>query len=190
MTMTESVSEPTRTKVATHELVDAAGVVVETEEEARGYRYTLLANGKQANWDYDKATDDEKRLMALFGAKTLATNETSQARNNPKGAGTPDEQIDAVVERFALIKTGQWVDRSREGVGAKVDLDKLAAAVCTAKVEGGKLTQEQVDGGEYAATLQKLTEDPAYRAKVRKVPQVSIAYAALVGKAQVTVDDI
>lgn len=188
MTMTESVSETK--KVATHELVDATGAVVEYEEEARGYRYTLLANGKQANWDFDKATDDERRLMSIFGAKTLATNETSQVRNNPKGAGTPDEQIEAVVERFALIKTGQWVDRSREGVGAKVDLDKLATAVCTAKVEGGKLTQEQVDGGEYAATLQKLTEDVAYRAKVRKVPQVSIAYAALVGKAQVTVDDI
>lgn len=196
MTMTESVetaqgATTTKRKVAQHDLIAADGSIVESEEEAQGIKYTLQENGKSLVWNWADATDAEKRLLAIFGAKTLATNETSQVRNNLKGAGDADEQIQAVLERFAMIRTGQWIDRTREGgVGAKIDRDALAEAICQVLVAEGKATDQQVADGLKAEKRERLESDPAYLRKVRTVPQVATAYAAIVGKSTATVDDL
>lgn len=181
--------EVVRRKVAQHELLDATGAVTENEEDAMGIRYTLLANNAAFTWKFGENSDAD-RMLAVFGAKTLATNETSQARNNSKGAASPDEQIAAVRDRFDLIQTGKWVDRTREGVGAKVDKDALAEAICRVMVASGKATQAEVDAGLKAEKRQRLEDDAAYLRTARQVPQVATEYAAIVGRATKTVDDL
>lgn len=183
-------TEVVKRKAAIHELLDAQGNVVETEEDANGIRYTLIALPNQPftyQYGQDAITD---KFLAIFGAKTLCTNESSAVRNNPKGEGSAQEQMDAVIERYALLKTNKWVDRSREGVGAKVDKDSLAEAICQVMVAEGKWTDADVQGGKKADVRSKLEDDPAYLRKARQVPAVATAYAALVGRASATTDDL
>jgi hypothetical protein len=193
MTIQETTTETTTTrkKVAEHALINA-GNVVDTEEEANGIRYTLLENSETFDWLWDDATEAERLLLALFGAKTLATNETSQARNNPKGSATADEQIAAVRDRFALIRGGQWVDRTREGgVGARVNRDYLAEAICKVLVEAGKKSDADIASGYKATVRQRLDDDAEWLAKMRKFPPVAAAYALLAGKdSGTTIDDL
>jgi hypothetical protein len=183
-------TEVVKRKVANHELLNAAGEVTESEEEATGIRYTLLANNQ--SFDYQSGLEPGKAatMLAVFGAKTLATNETSAARNNSKGEASADEQIDAVRERFALLNDGKWVDRTREGVGAKVDLDALAEAICRVLIAEGKSTQADVDGGYKAKVRAKLDDDKTYARKARSYGPVANEYANLVGRTTATVDDL
>jgi hypothetical protein len=183
-------TENVKRAVAKHELLNAAGEVVEEEELATGIRYTLLANNQ--TFDFQSAMNPGERntMLVIFGAKTLATNETSALRNSTKGEATPDEQIDAVRERFALLETGKWVDRTREGVGAKIDLDALANAICNVLVAQGKYTDEQVKTEKLAATRAKLDDDKAFARKSRQMPAVASEYAKLKGATAVTIDDL
>lgn len=181
-------TEVVKRKTAKHELLNAAGEVVEDEESADGIRYTLIALPDQPfSYTFGKDAQTDK-FLAIFGAKTLATNESSAVRNNPKGEGSAQEQIDAVNERFALLATGKWVDRTREGVGAAVDKDVLAEAICQIKVESGQMTQEDVDARGKAACRQKLEDDKTFLAQARRVPEIAARYAQLKGKAAVTAD--
>jgi hypothetical protein len=177
-----------REKVAEHEFIDAQGDPVDDGEAAQGYRYTLLANGDTFDWFWAMANEDEKRMLAIFGAKTLATNETSQARNNPKGAGSAAEQMEALRERFTMVRNGQWVDRTREG-GAKVDQPSLATAIVQVLITKGKITEADKDA-TYADKLKMLAEDPTYLRKSRQVPEVAVAYAAILGRQTATVEDL
>ena len=184
--------EPAQRKVASHTLIDASGVKLpddQGEEQAWGIRYTLLANNQSFDYIYGKSGDMD-RMLACFGAKTLATNETSQVRHNPKGEGSPDEQIAAVRERFAGLSTGVWVDRTREGVGARVDKDALAEAICRVFVATGKKSQADIDGGYKAVIRQKLEDDAKYAAGARQNLEVSAEYSAIVGRQIKTVDDL
>jgi hypothetical protein len=190
-TATESETvEIVKQKRANHELLNAASEVVENEEDATGIRYTLLANNQSFDWQSGLEPGKAATMLAIFGAKTLATNETSAARQNVKGSASADEQIDAVRERFAIIADGKWVDRTREGVGAKVDLDALAEAICQVLITEGKSTQADVDGGYKAKVRAKLDDDKTYARKARSYGPVAAAYAALVGKTSATVDDL
>jgi hypothetical protein len=182
-------TETVKRAVAKHELLDAGGAVVEEEELATGIRYTLLANSQA--FDYQSGMEPGKRetLLVVFGAKTLATNETSALRNSTKGSATPDEQMDAVRERFALLETGKWVDRTREGVGAKIDLDALANAICNVMVAEGKYTAEDVTNSKLAATRAKLDDDKAFARKARQHPPFAAEYAKIKGAAAVSTDD-
>jgi hypothetical protein len=183
-------NKPPREKIANHSFLDAQGTPVDDGEAAQGYRYTLLANGDTFDWYWAQANEDERRMLSIFGAKTLATNETSQARNNPKGAATADEQMEALRERFKMIREGQWVDRAREGgVGAKVDKPGLAKAITEVLLAKGKITEADV-GTTYAAKLQLLEEDAQYLRKSRQVPEVNIAYSRIVGRPTASVDDL
>jgi hypothetical protein len=192
MTNQDTQTEVTRKKVAEHNLIDAGKNVVDTEEEARGIRYTLLENGETFEWLADEASPAELNLLAIFGAKTLATNETSQARNNPKGSASADEQIAAVRDRFALIRDGKWVDRSREGgVGTRINKDALAEAICIVLVNAKKKTDADVSNGYKATVRDRLESDAEWLAKVRKQPDVAAEYARLAGsKATTSIDDL
>lgn len=182
-------TETVRKQVAKHELLDSAGNLVEEEELATGIRYTLIANNQ--SFDFQSSMEPGKRetMLVVFGAKTLATNETSALRNSTKGAATPDEQIDAVRERFALLETGKWVDRTREGVGSKIDLDALAQAICNVGLAEGKYTEEQVKTEKMALIRQKLDDDKQYARKARQHPPFAAEYAKIKGAAQTTTDD-
>lgn len=176
-------------KVAKHELLDSAGAIVENEEEATGVRYTLIANNQAFDFQSGMTPGERNTMLVLFGAKTLATNESSAMRNSTKGEASADEQIDAVRERFALLETGKWVDRTREGVGSKIDLDALANAICTVMVADGKYTNDQVQTEKLAATRQKLDEDKSFARKARQHPPFAAEYAKIKGAAAVTTDD-
>jgi hypothetical protein len=177
---------------AKHELVDAQGNVLGddgTEVEAHGIRYTLLAlTEKPFTYIYGQNADAD-RMLACFGAKTLCTNETSAARNNDKGEASPAEQMDAVVDRFSLLATGQWVDRTG-GVGAKINKDALAEAICQQLVEDGKATNEQIEQGYKAKVRAKLEDDAVYARKSRTHNGVAAKYAAIVGRSSATTDDL
>ena len=200
MTMQETTTETTtvKSKIAEHEYLDASGSVVDEEEAAAGYRYTLLSIGDSFDWNMAQANEAELKLLALFGAKTLATNEISQVRNNPKNAAVKNspelakEALEAVRARFALIRDGQWVDRTREGgVGTRVNRDALTEALCKVLVEGGKKTQADIDSGYKATLRQRMEDDQEWLAKVRKQPDVAAAYVKIVGaKDGKTVDDL
>lgn len=189
MSSTDTNTAKKRLKVAEHEFIDAQGNAVDDGESAQGYRYTLLANGDTFDWYWTMANDDEKRMLAIFGAKTLATNETSQARNNPKSAGSAAEQMEALRERFTMLRNGQWVDRTREPGVAKVDKQALAKAIIQVLIDKGKITEGDRDA-TFATKFQQLEEDATYMRKARLVPEVSSAYAAIVGKQAVSVDDL
>lgn len=185
-------TEVVKRKVAQHDLLAADGSVLpedQGEETATGIRYTLLANGQTFDYQYGQSPDMD-RMLACFGAKTLATNETSAARNNSKGEASPDEQIAAVRERFALLSTGTWVDRTREGVGAKVNEDALCEAIVQTMIAEGKVTAEDAAAGYKAKVRQKITDDKVWARKARTIPAVANAYAAIVGRSTATVDDL
>jgi hypothetical protein len=175
-------------RIADHDYLDSAGNVVTDEESAQGYSYTLKSNPDNPFvWDYSKASDAGKRMLALFGAKTLATNVTSGLRNKDEGAAEPtaDEQLAAVVKRFELIQNGQWTSGEREG-GVGYNADGLTEALCLFMVESGKKTQVEVDEGWKAKARQRIDEDPAYVKQVRGNPQIQAHYARIMAERRST----
>lgn len=185
----ETETEEGRKQVAEHILLTADGSEAESEEQAQGVRYKLLENGKTFTWNWSEANDSEKIMLACFGAKTLATNVTSAARNNKKNPANAEQQFTELEERFALIRGGQWVDRTREPGAPRVDRDKLAAAIVQVMLKGGKITADQE-----SATLQekreRLDSDAAYLTMARQIPAVAEAYNELTGRATATVDQL
>lgn len=169
-----------RQKVAKHELLDNQGNVVENEEEATGARYTLIANGGTVEYQYGQNADVD-RMLAIFGAKTLMTNESSQARNNPKGDQGPDAQIAAVKERFEFMtRESKWLDRTRTGIETAINLDALADAIVS--------VQPKLDK---AAVRQRVQDDKPYRLMAYRVPEVASEYIKIVGRGnRKTVDDL
>jgi len=166
-------------RIATHSYIDSNGEVTDDESVAQGYSYSLIEKPDSPFiWLWSEATEDEKRMLSIFGAKTLSTNVTSGLRNNDKGEPpTAQEQLDAVVNRFRAIREGQWT-LDREG-GFGVNREDLVECLCRFMIEENKKTQAQVDGGWKAQALQKLYEDAAYLKQVRTNPKISAYYAEL-----------
>lgn len=176
--------EPTKRQVAKHSLLDASNAVVEEMEQGTGIRYLDIASGK--TFDYQlKANSDGLRMLALFGARTLATNEASAARQKD---GDSADQLTAITERFALIDTGVWVDRTREG-GPRIDQAVLATAVINVMVGGGKVQETERDA-RYAKLLENWAADPKKVNVAHSVPQVRDEYAKLTGKTARSIDDL
>jgi len=176
-------------QVAKHVLLDASSSEVEKEEQATGIMYTLVAlPASPFKFQSGMAPGERNTMLNVFGAKTLATNQSSAARNNAKGEASPAEQLTAIVERFKLLETGIWVDRTRE-VGAQVDLDAMATAIVEVMLAAGKATEETKDD-VYATRRQRLEEDKDYVRSVKLNPDVAAAYAAIKGKVAASVDDL
>jgi hypothetical protein len=186
MTNVDEATTVTRKAVAKHFLLDANGDVTEDETKATGIRYTQIASGETFDYQVSEAA---KLMLATFGAKTLATNESSQVRNNPKGAGGDAEQMEAIKNRFALLDQGEWVDRTREG-GATVNKDWLAEAIILVMLADGKITDEQAGGDAKAKVRQKLEDDKAYVTTARQHPRVAAEYSKLAGRVVKTTDDL
>ena len=201
---TESITEASGAKtekrkpVAEHDLLgqdrqplpDGKG-----EESAYGISYKLLANGKVFSWHWGEANDDERRMLACFGAKTLATNVTSAERTADSDA---DGQFEAIGERFSGIRNGQWVG-PREA-GPRVNREALAYAICDVLVSKGRLQADAIggpgEGGEFDARLARLNSDEknaagdTYLTQVRTNPEIAAAYSVRVGKKTASLDDI
>lgn len=186
MANVDEATEVVRKQVAKHFLLNAAGEVTEDEKDATGIRYVQVSTGDTFDYQVSEAA---KMMLATFGAKTLATNESSQVRNNPKGAGGDSEQMEAIRNRFALLDSGEWVDRTREGGGA-VNKDALAEAIILIMVADGKITAEQAAGDAKAKVRQKLDDDAGYVKIARQHPRVTAEYAKLVGRQTKTTEDL
>lgn len=185
MTNVETETAVTKKAVAKHFLLNSAGDVVENETEATGIRYQQISTGEV--FDY-QISDAAKLMLAVFGAKTIATNESSQVRNNPKGAGGDAEQMEAIKNRFALLDQGEWVG-AREG-GAAVNKDWLAEAIILVMLADGKITPEQASGNAKDQVRTKVEEDAAYVKTARQHPRVGAEYAKLAGRVIKTTDDL
>lgn len=194
-TMNDTVTETEAAKrqVAKHILLASDGSVVEEFEKATGGRYTDIATN--ANIDYQLVPNsDATRMLALFGLRTLMTNEASAVRNSKDG-GSPQEQLQAITDRIALIhgtdgNGGVWVDRTRE-VGARYDLPTLSTAAVNVLVRDGKLADtDGAKGAAYAKFLQQMTDDKAKVTVIRQVEGVEQEYKKLQGKTTKTADDL
>lgn len=186
MTNVDEATTVTRKAVAKHFLLDAQGDITEDETKATGIRYQQIASGEVFDYQVSEAA---KLMLATFGAKTLATNESSQVRNNPKGAGGDAEQMEAIKNRFALLDQGEWVDRTREG-GATVNKDWLAEAIILVMLADGKITDAQASGDAKAKVRAKLEDDKAYQTTARQHPRVAAEYSKLAGRVVKTTDDL
>lgn len=184
MTNVETTTETTKRKVADHIYLDAAGNVVDQEEDAQGYRYKMLETDETFDWSWEEANELERKMLALFGAKTLATNVTSGARNNSKGAASAKDQMVAVKDRFSTIRDGNWTSPSEGGGGFAIDKAKLAQAIANVRSAMGKAA-DTVEN-----YLRRFEEEAGYMAKCRKVPEVNAEYAKLAGRGVVSIDDI
>lgn len=160
-------------KVAEHGYVGPDGGEVDTINEATGISYTHVRDGWDFAWQIPGAeAGDPQTLLAVFGAKTLATNTTSGARQRDE-----DEQ-EALVERFGNLEKGVWRERAEGGGGRgpKYDKDVLAAALIeTFKSDG------QTPAGDVAHYREKL-EDRSYYAKVRANVKVMSTYMTMMAE--------
>jgi len=194
--MTETETETTASKraVAKHYLLTSTGEVTENEGEATGIRYVSLASGRTFDYQVPGATaGSPQSMLAVFGAKTLATNEASAMRQKE---GDSSDQVGAIEERFALIDTGQWVDRTREG-GPRTDRDALATAAvqilseAEAAKEGGRPFDAATMATKVAELRAKIEADPTKMVSfLGKITGVSARYAQLVGKATKSVSEL
>lgn len=183
-------TEAVTRKLAEHGLLAADGTAVEDEEAAHGISYKIIrdkATGESVDlpaftYTYGQNADMD-RMLAIFGAKTLATNESSAARQSKEGDSSAAGQMEAVRERFALLGTGKWVDRTREGVGAKIDKDALAGAIVDVAAKAGKTL-------DYAVIREKLENDPIFVRTTRQVPAIATEYAARAGRPVKSLDDV
>lgn len=193
----QTTVDTAKRQVAKHSLLDAAGQVVEEMEKATAARYQDIETGKTFDYTPSGAAKD---MLALFGARTLMTNEASAVRNG-KESGDGAAQMEAIAERFAGLDNGVWVDRTREGVGVKVDKAVLASAAVEIGMEAGKIAEDK-KGDAYASILKALEEGkPASgdkkaqtaaqaMATIRAIPGVQERYAKLQGKTTRTIDDL
>lgn len=182
-------SEPAKRQIAKHYLLNADGDTVEDETEATGIRYVHIASGATFDFQVPEAkAGSPATMLAIFGAKTLATNEASAQRQK---YGEDSDQVGAIRERFDLISNGQWVDRTREG-GVRIDKDVLAEAAIQVYIAAGKLDENDAEAvGRAKSNLrQKFEDDPKSVTLVRQVEGVQAAYARLAGKATKSVDDL
>lgn len=127
-------------------------------------------------------------MCALFGWQTKVGNVVTGRLNDPDNPGSPD---DAAADAEAWIdgaESGTWA--SRDGVGAKIDLDTLCGVMVEMAIEAGKLDANASDFGARKDGLRvKLEEDKKFRNERFAVPAIRGRYNAAKGKAMLSLDD-
>ena len=177
---TEAATDDSKRKaIAKREWIDGAGESCQ-EQEAVAVRYTFLADGK--SFDYPIVKGTAAGMLAGFGALTLMGNIVNTWKNlDGEKAESP---VDDIVERFKLLESGEWIDRTREGgVGAKIDKDALAAAI----VEWAESKGQQKDLVE---VREKLEDNPGLVRTMRANAEIAALYTAKAGKPVKTADEL
>jgi len=188
--------------IAIRDWIDGAGNPLAAGDEAKvsGIRYIHLPSAKRAKPDYNPETepaphgtffdyqfsdDVATKMLAAFGAQTLAGNVVNTATNGPKGDKSLNP-ISLIVERFAAITDDhQWADREG-GVGVRYDKDKLIQAILNAKKESdpapyvAKL-ETKVDGKTGALASADAKGAISWGAFVMRNPTVKGEYDKLTG---------
>lgn len=179
----DAESESKRKQVSKRDYLKADGTVADKIEESAGARYTLLDTA--GNHDFDELFGDPGKfetMCAIFGFHTKVGNVANTVLNDKDDPGTPTDAAQAIREFIAAAKAGTWAERSG-GVAVRIDKDKLAGAIVSVAESKGKTA-------DYQKIRDKLESDPQYVRAARQVPEVATAYAAAVGKAPKSVDDL
>jgi hypothetical protein len=173
------VATDKRESVAKHELVAIAGGPHVAMTEAIGIRYTDRKSGQAFEYLIPNAVPGTAATMlALFGAKTKATNEASRVRNGD-GGGT-DEQMEAIDEVFANLDKGIWREKAEGGGGSRTDKNLLAQILIAAL---GDKAQGTVDTYQH-----RLETEEGYLKKVMGNDAIKTEYRKRAGKKTVEVD--
>ena len=168
-----------REAVAKHELIAAAGGPHVAITEATGIRYTDRKSGQAFEYILKDATPGTAlTMLALFGAKTKATNEASRVRNGD-GGGT-DEQMEAIDEVFANLDKGIWREKAEGGGGSRTDKRLLAEILVTAL---GERAQGTIDTYQH-----RLETEEGYLKKVMGNDAIKTEYRKRADKTGVAVD--
>ena len=168
-----AVESTKREGKAEHGYIDRAGNPVEKMELATGISYKNLATEKVFTWQIPEAqAGSPTTMMAIFGAKTKATNTASGVRNDKKDPGTPEDEDAAIAEFFAELKQGNWPGDRGGGGGRAVDIDLLLEAMAAQF----KREKKPFDGDKYRA---RLTDDADYRKKVYGLDSIKAQYLNL-----------
>lgn len=117
-----------RESVAKHELLATPKGEHVNMTEATGIRYSDRKSG--AVFEYFPAgaqAGTALTMLALFGAKTKATNEASRVRNGD--GGTVNEQMEAIDELFAKLDKNIWAEKAEGGGGTRTDKALLATVL-------------------------------------------------------------
>jgi hypothetical protein len=201
MTDTTTNAKPKKTAIAVRDWIDSQGNPLSPGDEAKvaGIRYTHLPSAKRVKadfnpesetapngtfFDYQFTDDVATKMLAAFGAQTLAGNVVNTATNGPKGDKDANP-IALIAERFAQIDDHVWADREG-GVGVRYDKDKLIAAILAAKRESdpapyvAKL-DNKVDGKTGAIVAPDTKGAISWGAFVMRNPVVKGEYDKLTG---------
>lgn len=174
-----AAAKPKREQIATHEFIDATGAVQESIESATGIKYTDKATGKSFVYQIPNAVAGSPlTMLAVFGAKTKATNSASAARQaRDRDSTFTQDDIEYVTAVFADIQPGQW---EKPGEGSKrepkYDLNVLTQVICDIIATA---TGKQQDP---AKLREKLETDLKYRRGALARQDVRDAYAKAVGR--------
>jgi len=168
-----------RDAVAKHEMIAAPGGEHVAITEAAGIRYTDRKSGQVFEYIIPGVTPGSAAAMlAIFGAKTKATNEASRVRNGLKGS--VDEEFEAIDEVFTNITNGVWREKAEGGGGSRTDKGLLAIVLV-------EMLGERAQGTavEYQNRLE--TED-GYLRKVLSNDAIKAEYRKRAGKTGPTID--
>lgn len=170
-----------RDSVAKHELIATAGGEHVAINEAVGIRYIDKASGEKFEYIIPGAqAGTPLTMLALFGAKTKATNEASRVRNGDGGDTTA--QLEAIDEVFANIDKGVWREKAEGGGGTRTDKALLATVLVEAL---GDKAQGTVDTYQH-----RLETEEAYYKKVWSNESIKSEYKRRAGKTGPAVDSL
>lgn len=151
MSETTTNEKDSKRKVADHFLIAANGEYTKRMEEAVGIEYKSIHRPDAPfKFIFDGATPGTAlTMLALFGAKTKATNEASRVRNTDKG--DVDEELSAIEEVFEQLNNGVWREKAEGGAGSRIDRRTVAEVLVELlgdKVDGtvDTVAQRFVDG--------------------------------------------
>lgn len=174
-------SDDKRQSVAKHELIAAPGGDHVNITEAVGIRYTDKTSGEKFEYIIPDAVPGTAiTMLALFGAKTKATNEASRVRNGQ--GGDTQAQFEAIDEVFQNITQGVWREKAEGGGGSRTDKALLAAVLIDAL---GEKAQGTVDTYQ-----QRLETEEAYYKKVWSNEQIKAEYKRRAGKTGPAITDL
>lgn len=181
-TTNEAVAEK-RAAVAKHELITAPGGEHTAIDKATGIRYTDRASGQVFEYMIpDAVAGSAQTMLALFGAKTKATNEASRVRNGQDGDVTA--QFEAIDEVFENITKGIWREKAEGGGGSRTDKAVLAQVLVQWLEGQGKLN------GTVDTYQNRLETEDGYMKKVLSNDEVRSAYRKRMNKTGPAADDL
>lgn len=182
-TVVADTAESKRAAVAKHELIAESGGEHTSIDKAVGIRYTDRASGQVFEYLIPGAqAGSAQTMLALFGAKTKATNEASRVRNGQDGDVTA--QFEAIDEVFENITKGVWREKAEGGGGSRTDKAVLAQVLVSWLESQGKLN------GTVDTYQNRLETEDGYMKKVLSNDEVRSAYRKRMNKTGPAADDL